>query len=207
MWKKGEKIAFVGPFDKIKTTLFQIVAGEMQADEGALKWGASTSKAYYPKDNTKYFETELNILDWLRQYTDSDDVQFIRGFLGRMLFSGDEQDKKVNVLSGGEKVRCMLSRMMLTEANCLIMDEPTNHLDLESITALNKGMKAFKGTLLFSSHDHQLVQTVADRIIEITPYGCIDKQGMSFDEFLSNNEITERRHALYTKNEQSVKPS
>jgi len=194
---KGEKVAFIGRSDLSKTVLFQILMGELKADQGELKWGASTSKSYCPKDNTKYFDVDLNLIDWLRQYSSEQDENFIRGFLGRMLFSGEESLKKANVLSGGEKVRCMLSRTMLAGANVVILDEPTNHLDLESITSLNKGMKSFRGTLLFSSHDHELVQTVADRIIEVTPNGTIDRQQTKFDEYLSNEDIRKRREALY----------
>ncbi len=194
---KGDKIAFVGPNDLVKTTLFQVLTGELKADSGSFKWGVSTSQTYFPKDNQKYFEADLNIVDWLRQYSVEKDENFVRGFLGRMLFTGEESLKKVKVLSGGEKVRCMLSRMMLTGANVLILDEPTNHLDLESITALNRGMEAFSGTILFSSHDHQLVSTVANRIIELTPGGCIDKIGISYDEYLEDARIKEQRHQLY----------
>lgn len=194
--EKGEKVAFVGRHDLGKTALFQVLMGELKPDEGKFKWGISTKRAYYPKDNADYFDKDLNIIDWLHQYTSSDDEQFIRGFLGRMLFTGDEQMKNVKVLSGGEKVRCMLSRMMLTGGNVLIFDEPTNHLDLESISALDSGMKKFNGTILFSSHDHQLVQSVANRIIEITPNGYIDKHGMAFDEYLADEQIKQRRKNL-----------
>ncbi|ABZ85186.1 abc transporter [Heliomicrobium modesticaldum Ice1] len=181
---KGDKIAFVGSNGLAKTTLFQILMGELEADSGEFKWGITTSQAYFPKDNSAYFTNgDLNLIDWLRQYAKDQDEGFVRGFLGRMLFSGDETLKKVSVLSGGEKVRCMLSRMMLSGANVLIMDEPTNHLDLESITALNNGLISFDGTLLFVSQDHQFTQTIANRIIELTPDGLIDKL-MTFDEYL-----------------------
>jgi len=180
----GDKIAFVGSDDLVKTTLFQILTGELAPDQGAFKWGASTSQAYFPKENKKYFETDLNLTDWLRQFSKEKDEDFIRGFLGRMLFSGEESLKKANVLSGGERVRCMLARMMLTGANVLIFDEPTNHLDLESIAALNRGMELFNGTILFTSHDHQLLQTVANRIIELTPAGITDRRNTTFDEYL-----------------------
>jgi len=196
--EKGDKVAFVGPNNLIKTALFQVLVGEMTADSGSFKWGFSTSRAYYPKDNTEYFKRELTVIDWLRQYSDNTDENFIRGFLGRMLFSGDESMKPVNVLSGGERVRCMFARMMLSQPNVLILDEPTNHLDLESITALNRGLERFKGTILFSSHDHELVQTVANRIIEITPKGYIDRVSITFDEYLADKSITERRHQLYS---------
>ncbi|MFA5039034.1 MAG: ATP-binding cassette domain-containing protein [Candidatus Omnitrophota bacterium] len=194
---KGDKVAFLGPNDLAKTALFQILMGEMQADSGVFKWGYSTSRAYYPKDNAKYFESELNMIDWLRQYSSNTDENFVRGFLGRMLFTGEESLKPVKVLSGGEKVRCMLARMMLQQANVLIFDEPTNHLDLESISALNRGLEKFKGTILFSSHDHTLIQTVATRIVEITPKGYIDRIHTTFDEYLANEEIREKRHQLY----------
>ena len=182
--EKGDKIAFLGSNDLVKTSLFQVLTGEVAPDAGTFKWGASTTQAYYPKDNTKYFERDLAVMDWLRLYTKNTDQDFVRGFLGRMLFSGEESLKSVTVLSGGERVRCMLSRMMLAQGNVLILDEPTNHLDLESITALNRGLEAFRGTILFSSHDHQLLQSVANRIIEITPDGFIDRVGTTFDEYL-----------------------
>ncbi|WP_456275752.1 ABC-F family ATP-binding cassette domain-containing protein [Bacillus sp. AK128] len=196
---KGDKIAFVGRDEIAKTTLFKILTGEMEADSGTYKWGVTTSQAYFPKDNSKYFENnDLNLVDWLRQYSPNDQTEsFLRGFLGRMLFSGEEVMKKAKVLSGGEKVRCMLSKMMLTSANVLLLDEPTNHLDLESITALNNGLISFKGTMLFTSHDHQFVQTIANRIIEITPNGMVDKQS-SYDEYLENDEIQKQVEALYT---------
>ncbi|MBF0386551.1 MAG: ATP-binding cassette domain-containing protein [Candidatus Omnitrophica bacterium] len=196
--EKGDKVAFVGPNDQVKTVLFQILMGELPPDSGALKWGFSTKRAYLPKDNSKYFESELTIIDWLRQFSDDTSEMFIRGFLGKMLFSGEESLKPVNVLSGGEKVRCMLSRMMLLKPNVLIMDEPTNHLDLESISALNKGLERFKGTILFSSHDHTLVSTVANRIIEVTPKGCIDRSGTNFDDYLADERLKEMRHQLYS---------
>ncbi len=183
---KGDKIVFVGPNDLVKTMLFQVLMGEVAPDSGVFKWGVSTRRAYFPKDNSKYFNSTLSIVDWLRQYSDEKAESFIRGFLGKMLFTGEESQKMVNVLSGGEKVRCMLARMMLAKPNVVIMDEPTNHLDLESITALNEGLQRFKGTVLFSTHDHQLAQTVANRIIEITPKGVIDRVGMSFDDYLSD---------------------
>ncbi|MCK5082541.1 MAG: ATP-binding cassette domain-containing protein, partial [Candidatus Omnitrophica bacterium] len=182
--EKGDKIAFLGSNDLVKTSLFQVLTGEVAPNAGTFKWGASTTQAYYPKDNTKYFERDLAVMDWLRLYTKNTDQDFVRGFLGRMLFSGEESLKSVTVLSGGERVRCMLSRMMLAQGNVLILDEPTNHLDLESITALNRGLEAFRGTILFSSHDHQLLQSVANRIIEITPDGFIDRVGTTFDEYL-----------------------
>ncbi|HOG23105.1 MAG TPA: ATP-binding cassette domain-containing protein [Candidatus Omnitrophota bacterium] len=194
---KGDKIAFLGPLDRVKTTLFQVLVGEIKADRGSFKWGASTTRAYYPKENGKYFETDLNLVDWLRQFSKETDENFIRGFLGRMLFSGEESLKKASVLSGGERVRCMLSRMMLVGANVLILDEPTNHLDLESITSLNKGLENFKGTVLFSSHDHQFIQTVANRIVELTPRGIIDRRDMTLDDYLADPGLKVQRAALY----------
>lgn len=193
---KGDKIALVGPNGLAKTTLFKILMGELEADSGSFEWGVTTSRAYFPKDNSEYFNVDLNLIDWLRQYSKEQDETFIRGFLGRMLFSGEESLKKCSVLSGGEKVRCMLAKMMLTAANVLLMDEPTNHLDLESITALNNGMIEFDGTMLFVSHDHQFVQTIATRIIEITPNGVIDKM-MTFDEYLASDDVKKQRQALY----------
>ncbi|MFA6379202.1 MAG: ATP-binding cassette domain-containing protein, partial [Candidatus Omnitrophota bacterium] len=195
--EKGDKVAFVGPNDLAKTMLFQILMDELKADSGDFKWGFSTRRAYYPKENFKYFDNDLNIIDWLRQFSDNTDENFVRGFLGRMLFSGDETFKPVKVLSGGEKVRCMLARMMLMQANVLILDEPTNHLDLESLTALNRGLEKFKGTILFSSHDHELVQTVANRIVEITPKGYVDLVGTTFDEYLADERTRERLKQMY----------
>lgn len=194
---KGDKVAFVGPNDLAKTVLFQILLEEVLADQGDFKWGFSTKRAYYSRDNSAFFKTDLNIVDWLRQYSVNTEEEFIRGFLGRMLFSGEESLKPVNVLSGGEKARCMLTRMMVTQPNVLILDEPTNHLDLESITSLNRGLEKFRGTILFSSHDHQLVQSVANRIIEIGPKGYIDRVGTTLDEYLANDQIKEQRHRLY----------
>jgi ATPase subunit of ABC transporter with duplicated ATPase domains len=194
---KGDKVAFVGPNDLAKTMLFQILMNEQQADSGNFKWGFSTRRAYYPRDNSAFFTKDLSVVNWLKEYSANTEEEFIRAFLGRMLFSGDESLKPVNVLSGGEKARCMLARMMVSQPNVLILDEPTNHLDLESITSLNRGLEKFQGTILFSSHDHQLVETVANRIIEITPKGYIDRIGMSFDEYLSSEEIKDKRQALY----------
>ena len=181
---KGDKIAFVGESEIANTTLFRILMGEMEPDEGSYKWGVSTSQSYFPKDNTPFFEgCELSIIKWLEQYSSDTHESYLRGFLGKMLFSGDDVLKPVNVLSGGEKVRCMLSRMMMFGANVLLLDQPTNHLDLESITAVNNGLIDFKGNVLFSSFDHEFVQTIANRVIELTPDGLLDKT-MSFDEFL-----------------------
>ena len=182
---KGDKIAFVGPNDMARTALFRILMGELMPDGGSFKWGVTTSHTFFPKDNSAFFDgITLNLVDWLRQFSRDPDETYIRGFLGRMLFSGEESQKEARVLSGGEKVRCMLSRMMLSGANVLLLDEPTNHLDLESITSLNNGLIQFDGTILFASHDHQFVQTVANRIIEITPDGLNDHR-MSYDEYLA----------------------
>ncbi|MEF2967533.1 ATP-binding cassette domain-containing protein [Paenibacillus sp. M1] len=194
---KGDKIAFVGPNSLPKTTLFQVLMGELEAEAGEYSWGVTTSQAYFPKDNSSYFDgVELSLVDWLRQYSNDQDETFLRGFLGRMLFSGEEALKKASVLSGGEKVRCMLAKMMLNGANVLLFDEPTNHLDLESITALNNGLIDFDGTILFTSHDHQFIQTIANRIIEITPNGVIDRV-MSYDEYLESEEIQNLRKSMY----------
>lgn len=194
---KGDKIALVGPNTLPKTVLFQLLMGELEADAGTFQWGITTTQAYFPKDNAAYFDgIDMNLVDWLRQYSKDQDESFIRGFLGRMLFSGDEALKKASVLSGGEKVRCMLSKMMLASANVLLMDEPTNHLDLESITALNNGLIDFDGTLIFTSHDHQFVQTIANRIIEITPNGIIDRI-MTYDEYLESDEVKALREKMY----------
>lgn len=184
---KGDKIAFVG--DEISiTTLFKILMGEIEADSGKFKWGVTITKAYFPKDNSEFFNNvDLNLVDWMRQFSEDQSESYLRGFLGRMLFSGEEALKKAKVLSGGEKVRCMLSKMMLSSANVLLLDQPTNHLDLESITAVNNGLKDYKSNVLFTSHDHQFIQTVANRIIQITPEGMVDRQ-MSYDEFLKRTE-------------------
>jgi ATPase subunit of ABC transporter with duplicated ATPase domains len=196
---KDDKIALVGKNELAVTTLFKILAGEMEPDSGSFKWGITTSQAYFPKDNSEYFEgCDLTLVDWLRQFSPKDDSEsFLRGFLGRMLFSGEEVLKKASVLSGGEKVRCMLSKMMLSGSNVLLLDEPTNHLDLESITALNNGMINFKGSMIFSSHDHQFVETVANRIMEITPAGLVDKQ-MTYDEYLENQELQKQISEMYS---------
>ncbi|MBQ1440638.1 MAG: ATP-binding cassette domain-containing protein [Clostridia bacterium] len=181
---KGDKIAFVGDNEIANTTLFQILMGELEPDEGSFKWGVSTTQSYFRKDSSEYFDNcDLSIIDWLAQYAPDALQTTLRGFLGKMLFSGDDVLKPVNVLSGGEKVRCMLSRMMMFGSNVLVMDQPTNHLDLESITAVNDGLIAFKGNILFASHDHQFIQTVADRIIEIMDEGCIDRM-MCYDDYI-----------------------
>ena len=190
-----DKVAFVGPNVNATTTLFKILAGEMEPDEGTYKWGVTTSQAYFPKDNTKEFASDDTIVDWMIPWSPEKDVTYVRGFLGRMLFSGDDGLKRVNVLSGGERVRCMLSRMMMSGANTMILDEPTNHLDMESITALNNGLIKYPGVLLFTSQDHQFVQTTANRIMEITPGGLIDKQ-CTYDEYLENDELARKRQIM-----------
>ena len=190
-----DKIAFVGANEIAKTTLFQIISGEMEPDAGTYKWGITTSQSYFPKDNTKDFDCDDSIVDWLTQYSEIKDAPYVRGFLGRMLFAGDDGVKKVKVLSGGEKVRVMLSKLMISGANCLILDEPTNHLDMESITALNNGLIKFSGVVLFSSHDHQFVQTTANRIMEIVNGQLIDKV-TTYDEYLENDELARKRQAI-----------
>ncbi len=197
----GDKIGFAGKDELARTTLFQILMGEVEPDEGTVKWGVTTSQAYLPADNSKYFNgIELSIIDWLRQFSEDKYETTIRGWLGRMLFSGEDAAKPVNVLSGGERVRCMLAKMMLSGANVLIMDEPTNHLDLEAITALNDGMVDFKGTMLFASHDHQVMQTVANRVIEILPGLLIDRR-CTFDEYLDSEEIDKLRESSIGSND------
>ncbi len=182
---KNDKIAFIGTNEIAQTTMFKILMGEMEPDEGSVKWGISTSQAYFPKDNTEFFEgCELNMVDWMRQYSEDQSETYLRGFLGRMLFSGEDVYKQVKVLSGGEKVRCMLSRMMLSGANVLLLDQPTNHLDLESITAVNNGLTAFPGNVILASHDHELIQTVANRIIEFTEDGKYIDRSMTYEEYL-----------------------
>ncbi|HQV77414.1 MAG TPA: ATP-binding cassette domain-containing protein [Chitinophagales bacterium] len=194
---KGDKIAFISKEGLSVSNFFKILAGEQNADNGEIKWGVTITKSYVPNDNAAYFQNyDLNLVDWLRQYSEEKDETFVRGFLGRMLFSGEESLKKCTVLSGGEKVRCMMSKTMLEEANFLILDEPTNHLDLESITALNNGLIEYQGTILFTSHDHTFTQTIANRIIEITPNGMLDKL-MSYDEYLEDPKIKEQRAELY----------
>ena len=194
-----DKIAFVGSNELAKTTLFQILMGEMEPDEGTYKWGVTTSQAYFPKDNSSEFNNDYTIVDWLTGYSPVKDVTYVRGFLGRMLFAGEDGVKKVKVLSGGEKVRCMLSKMMISGANCLILDEPTNHLDMESITALNDGLIKYKGVALFSCRDHQFVQTTANRIIEIMPDSSIIDKITTYDEYLANDEMA-RKRTVYVAN-------
>jgi ATPase subunit of ABC transporter with duplicated ATPase domains len=194
---KGDKIIILSKNEVARTMLFKILMGEETPDSGEFAWGVTTTRAYLPKDNNEYFEgSKLNLVDWLRQYSKEQDESFIRGFLGKMLFSGDEALKNASVLSGGEKVRCMLSKMMLSGANVVLMDEPTNHLDLESIQAVNDGLIAFNGNVIFASHDHSFIQTVANRIIEITPKGMIDKM-MEFDEFLDHAELQSQIKSMY----------
>jgi ATPase subunit of ABC transporter with duplicated ATPase domains len=194
---KGDKVAIVSKSSLAITTFFKTLMGEVEADNGEYKWGVTITHSYLPNDNSKYFEgVDLNLVDWLRQFSEEKDETFIRGFLGRMLFSGEETQKSAKVLSGGEKVRCMTSKMMLQNANFLVLDEPTNHLDLESITAFNDALIDYKGGILFTSHDHQFMQTVANRIIEITPKGNLDKL-MTYDEYLSDPKIKEQREAMY----------
>ncbi len=192
-----DKIAFVGGNELAKTTLFKILMGELEPDEGTFKWGVTTSQAYFPKDSTTEFDNDYTITDWLMGYSPVKDVTYVRGFLGRMLFAGEDGVKKVKVLSGGEKVRCLLSKMMISGANCLLFDEPTNHLDMEAITALNEGMKKFKGVELFSCHDHQVVQTTANRIMEILPDGSLIDKITTYDEYLENDEMA-RKRTVYT---------
>ncbi len=198
---REDKIAFVGANELAKTTLFQIISGEMEPDEGNYKWGVTTSQAYFPKDNSKEFNNDDTIVDWLTQYSEIKDATYVRGFLGRMLFAGDDGMKRVKVLSGGEKVRCMLSKMMISGANVLILDEPTDHLDMESITALNTGLTKFSGVILFSSRDHQIVQTTANRIMEIVNGSLIDKI-TTYDEYLESDEMARKRQVYETSDEQ-----
>ena len=192
-----DKVAFVGGNEVAKTTLFQILTGEMEPDEGSYKWGVTTSQAYFPKDSTKEFDNDLVIVDWLTQFSEIKDATYVRGFLGRMLFAGDDGMKKVKVLSGGEKVRCLLSKMMISGANVLVLDEPTNHLDMESITALNNGLIKFPGVILFASRDHQIVQTTANRIMEILPNGTMIDKITTYDEYLESDEMARKRQ-VYT---------
>ena len=192
-----DKIALVGGNELAKTVLLQILSGEMEPDSGSFKWGVTTSQSYFPKDYTKEFDNDLIIVDWLTQYSEIKDATYVRGFLGRMLFAGDDGVKKVNVLSGGEKVRCLLSKMMISGANVLLFDEPTNHLDMESITALNNGMIKFPGVIIFTSRDHQIVQTTANRIMEILPNGSMIDKITTYDEYLASDEMARKRQ-VYT---------
>ncbi|MBN1586071.1 MAG: ATP-binding cassette domain-containing protein [Candidatus Omnitrophica bacterium] len=200
MLNRGDKIALLGANDLLKTSLLRILMGELEPTAGEYRWGISTTQAYYPKDNTTYFNSDQNLVEWLRQYSKDPHETYIRGFLGRVLFSGEESQKSVNVLSGGEKVRCMLAKMMLSGANVLLLDEPTNHLDLESITALNQGLIKYKGSLIFASHDHEFVQTVANRIIEFLPNGTyIDQPDLTLDEYLADPKLKALRHQGSTR--------
>jgi len=193
---KGDKIAIVGRDDRAASLLFDILFEQIKAEKGSFKWGTTITPSYFPKENSEFFDTDLNLVDWLRQYSTEKDESFIRGFLGRMLFSGEESQKKSNVLSGGEKVRCMLSKMMMEAGNVLVLDDPTNHLDLESIQALNNSLRDFSGTLLFASHDLQFIDTVANRIIELTPDGILDRR-MTYEEYLADEQIKAQRQRMY----------
>lgn len=195
---REDKVAFVGANELAKTALFQILMGEMEPDEGTYKWGVTTSQAYFPKDPTNEFNNEYTIADWLMGYSPVDDITYVRGFLGRMLFAGEDGVKKVKVLSGGEKVRCLLSKMMISGANCLVLDEPTNHLDMESITALNNGLIKFPGVAIFACHDHQFVETTANRIMEILPNGTLIDKITTYDEYLASDEMARKRTSVYT---------
>jgi ATPase subunit of ABC transporter with duplicated ATPase domains len=197
-----DKVAFVGGNEIAKTTLFQILMGEIEPDEGSFKWGVTTSQAYFPKDPASEFDNDYTIADWLMGYSPVDDITYVRGFLGRMLFAGEDGVKKVRVLSGGEKVRCLLSKMMISGANCLILDEPTNHLDMESITALNNGLIKFPGVALFACHDHQFVETTANRIMEILPDGSLVDKITTYDEYLASDDMARKRTAVYTAEEE-----
>ena len=199
-----DKVAFVGANEQAITTFFRILTGELEPDEGTYKWGVTTSQAYFPKDNTQEFDNDLTITDWLTQYSEIKDATYVRGFLGRMLFPGEDGVKKVRVLSGGEKVRCLLSKMMISGANILILDEPTNHLDMESITALNNGLIKFPGVILFTSHDHQFVQTTANRIMEILPDGKLIDKITTYDEYLASDEMAKKRHVFQVNEEDAA---
>ena len=198
---REDKVAFVGANEQAITTFFKILTGEMEPDEGNYKWGVTTSQAYFPNDNTQEFDNDLTITDWLTQYSEIKDATYVRGFLGRMLFPGEDGVKRVRVLSGGEKVRCLLSKMMISGANILILDEPTNHLDMESITALNNGLIKFPGVILFTSHDHQFVQTTANRIMEILPNGKLVDKITTYDEYLASDEMAKKRHVFQVNEE------
>ena len=198
---REDKVAFVGANEQAITTFFKILTGEMEPDEGNYKWGVTTSQAYFPKDNTQEFDNDLTITDWLTQYSEIKDATYVRGFLGRMLFPGEDGVKRVRILSGGEKVRCLLSKMMISGANILILDEPTNHLDMESITALNNGLIKFPGVILFTSHDHQFVQTTANRIMEILPNGKLVDKITTYDEYLASDEMAKKRHVFQVNEE------
>jgi len=194
----GDKVVILSKNDIAKTTLFQILAGELEPDSGTVEWGVTTSQSYFPKDNSEFFEdVDLSLIDWLRQFSTDQHEEYVRGFLGRMLFSGEEARKKAKVLSGGEKVRCMLSKMMLSNANVLLLDNPTDHLDLEAITSLNKSLERFDGTILFTTHDHEFIQTIANKIIEITPKGILEKE-MEYDDYLNDETVEARLNEMYS---------
>ena len=194
----GDKVVILSKNDIAKTTLFRILAGELEPDSGTVEWGVTTSQSYFPKDNSEFFEgVDLSLIDWLRQFSPDQHEEYVRGFLGRMLFSGEEAKKKAKVLSGGEKVRCMLSKMMLSNANVLLLDNPTDHLDLESITSLNKSLERFNGTILFTTHDHEFIQTIANKIIEITPKGILEKE-MEYDDYLNDETVEARLNEMYS---------
>lgn len=198
--KKGDKVAVISKNSLAITEFFQILSGNTEADKGTFNWGITTNQSYMPLDNASFFQEDINLVDWLRQFTKNDEErheEYMRGFLGKMLFSGDEALKSCTVLSGGEKMRCMFSRMMLQRANILLMDEPTNHLDLESITTLNNSLVSFKGNILLSSHDHEMLQTVCNRIIELTPKGIIDRE-MTYDEYLEDKKVKELQQQMYS---------
>jgi ATPase subunit of ABC transporter with duplicated ATPase domains len=194
--EKGEKVVFLSHNPKAMTALFEIINGNREADNGTFKWGVTITTAYLPLDNTEFFNSDLNLVDWLSQYGTGNEVM-MKGYLGRMLFKQEEVEKKVNVLSGGEKMRCMIARMQLKNANCLILDTPTNHLDLESIQAFNNNLVQFKGNILFASHDHEFINTVANRIIELTPKGTIDKL-MTYDDYIYDAQIKEQKQKMYS---------
>ena len=198
--KKNDKVAIISKNSLAITEFFQILSGNSTADKGTFNWGVTTTQSYMPLDNQEFFKENINLVDWLRQFTRNDEErheEFVRGFLGRMLFSGDEALKSCTVLSGGEKMRCMFSRMMLQKANILLMDEPTNHLDLESITTLNNSLSNFKGTVLLASHDHEMLETVCNRIVELTPKGIIDRE-MTYDEYLQDKKVKELQQEMYS---------
>ena len=193
----GDKVVLLGRNDIAKTTLLQILAGELEADSGTFEWGTTTTQSYFPKDNTEFFENvDMTLIDWLRQFSSDQHEEYVRGYLGRMLFSGEEAKKQAKVLSGGEKVRCMLSRMMLAGANVLLLDNPTDHLDLESITSLNKSLIKFSGTILFTTHDHEFIETIANKLIEITPNGALEKE-MEYDEYIEDEDIQAKLNEMY----------
>ena len=198
---KGDKVAVISKDSRATTAFYDIINGKRKADKGEYQWGVTTNQSYLPADNSEFFTEDISLVDWLRQWAKTEEEReevYIRGFLGKMLFSGEEALKKCTVLSGGEKVRCMLSRMMMMRANVLMLDEPTNHLDLESITAFNNSLKNFKGTVLFTTHDHEFAQTVANRIVELTPKGNIDRY-LSFEEYMSDKALKEQREKMYVE--------